>query len=140
MRRLPPLRTAVALLFHVLLLHVSVLGGGMACAAARADVAPAAHDGGAHHGADHGASHGADHAAHVAAAMPADVPVDGGPAPHHGGAPTHCVTAAGCAAVAVAGPELTLAALASVDSSAERGRVSLPASTRPAPEPPPPRA
>ena len=139
------LRTFAALLFHVLLLQVSVLGGGMACASAwsgaavatRAAVAApvdAAHDAHAEHGA---------HAAHAVPATPAadDAPVDasGGSAPHHGDV-THCATAAGCAAVAVVGPAVTPAALAAVHARAESVPGALPPSTRAAPEPPPPRA
>lgn len=122
-------RTAIALLFHVLLLHVSVLGGGMACASAWTGAeraAPAAADASsaaAHHGGHHDAADETD-----------------APAPHHDGASTHCVTAAGCAAVAVAAPTVTPASLASVRAEASRTHVRVPASTRAAPEPPPPRA
>jgi len=116
-------RTAIALLFHVLLLQVSVLGGGMACA--MDGTAPAA---AAHHGAQAVAPHEAAH--HEATQHEATHPAD---------APSHCVTAAGCAAVAVAAPEVTPAALATVSASAVRAPVRAPASTRAAPEPPPPR-
>ena len=130
-------RTAIALLFHVLLLHVSVLGGGMACApawtslvrATPAAAAPsAAHHGGQHEAAQH-------EAAQHEAAQDADAP-----APHHDGALAHCVTASGCAAVAVDAPEVTPASLAAVSAKVARVRVRVPASTRAAPEPPPPRA
>ena len=125
-------RPLVALLFHALLLHVSVLGGGMACApawtslvrATPAAAAPsAAHHGGQHEAAQHEAAQDAD-----------------APAPHHDGALAHCVTASGCAAVAVDAPEVTPASLAAVSAKVARVRVRVPASTRAAPEPPPPRA
>ncbi len=144
------IRTFAALLFHALLLQVSVLGGGMACASAWSDVArtsatvaaapidrahdmhaaPATHDG--HDG--HDAQGVARHAQGVA---PNDA--SGAPSPHHGDV-THCATTTGCAAVAVLGPTVTPAALAAVHARAEAAPVTLPLSTRAAPEPPPPRA
>ncbi|MGZ8470486.1 MAG: hypothetical protein ACXW61_12750, partial [Gemmatirosa sp.] len=94
-------RTLVALLFHVLLLHVSVLGGGMACASARAEVTDlaAAVEAVVEPVAAEHAAHDA-HAAHAPA--PGDAPADesGRSSPHHGD-PSHCATASGCAAVAV---------------------------------------
>jgi hypothetical protein len=54
--------------------------------------------------------------------------------------PTHCATVAGCAAVAVGAPELTLTTVTAIHDSVQVGRVLLPPSTHLAPEPPPPRA
>ncbi len=139
------LRTAVALLFHVLLLHASVLGGGMACAPvwtgmvaaeSQVDAAHAAHA--AH--ASHGAPTHAEHVGHLSHADAEPAGADGERAPLSDRAPTHCATAAGCAVAVLATPSSTDDALRVVRSVAEVGRVSLPASIRPAPETPPPRA
>ncbi len=138
------LRTFAALLFHVLLLQVSVLGGGMACAPTWADGvgaaaagAPAA--GGAHDAHDAHAGPGASADAARDAAPDAADDASGGASPHHGDV-RHCATATGCAAVAVLGPVVTPAALAAVHARAHAAPVALPPSTRAAPEPPPPRA
>jgi hypothetical protein len=136
------IRTAVALLFHVLLLHASVLGGGMACApvwtgmvaaAPEADAALGAH-------ASHGAPAHAEHVAHPRQADAEPAGADDTRTPLSDGAPTHCATASGCAVAALAAPSSTDDALRVVRSVAEVGRVSLPPSIRPAPETPPPRA
>jgi hypothetical protein len=135
-------RTAIALLFHVLLLQVSVLGGGMACATGWTDLARAVGGRGAprvgdaaraepataHQGAHEAAHHEAapDEAAHQEATQ-------------HGDASSHCVTASGCAAIAGAAHVVTPAVLATVHASTDRLHVRVPAFTRPAPEPPPPR-
>lgn len=137
-------RPAIALLLHLLLLQVSVPGGGMACALAWPSAASAAagtagqdadRPASAHHGG-HAAARSAR--AHAGAHASADVPADA-PSPHHG-APSHCPTAAGCAAVAVTEPPLLVATVSAYHGVVEVGRVTLPRSTHPAPEPPPPRA
>jgi hypothetical protein len=149
------LRAAFALLFQVLLLQVSMLGGGMACApewlGMVSESRPAAHAVADHGGTTgHGGHSGhagaalATHAAHgvareVAANQPAASPLQA-PAPEHGGAPSHCAATTGCAAVAVDAAEVIVASVAVVHESVQVGRVSLPLSTRQAPEPPPPRA
>ena len=145
------LRTAVALLFHVLLLHASVLGGGMACAPVWSGVIAATPEAAATHAATH-ASHGApthaEHAGHAGQAHHVDADqaaadqagADGRHTSSSDRAPTHCATAAGCAVAALATPSATDDALHLVRSAAEVGRVSLPPSIRPAPETPPPRA
>jgi hypothetical protein len=136
------LRTAVALLLHVLLLHASVLGGGMACAplwtglgSAAVEVGNAAHDGmhdGMHGAPAHAGRPTTDRASGDAPSPPSEQGA--------GHAPTHCVTAAGCVVAAVASSAAADDALRSVRSVAEVGRVSLPPSVRAAPETPPPRA
>ena len=133
------LRTAVALLFHVLLLHASVLGGGMACAPVWNGMVAAAPQASAAH-ASHGAPEHAEHLGHVGASADDEVGADGRHAPPADRAPTHCAAAAGCAVAALATPSSTDDALRVVRSLAEVGRVSLPPSIRPAPETPPPRA
>ena len=139
---MPRLRAVAALLLHVLLLHASVLGGGMACAplwtglhGGAAEVASAAHAGahGDHAGVAHAASAHANHA-------PADQVEGDAPTPLSERAPTHCVTAAGCVVAALASSAPVDDSLQTVRSVAEVGRVSLPPSIRPAPETPPPRA
>ena len=136
------LRAAFALLFQLLVLQVSVLGGGMACApewlgtvaearpmgegAPGEHAAPSAHSAHAAHGESDGER----------SAAPAQGPVQ----EPHGGAPSHCAATASCAAVAVDAPEVTAASVAVVHASVQVGRVSLPPSTHQAPEPPPPRA
>jgi len=125
------LRTAVALLFQILLLQVNVLGGGMACAPAWLQSVAAARTASAD---EHGAPD--MHAMHAMPAMP-----DGGehtPVQHHGSAPTHCATT-GCAAIAVTAPEVLVAPVAIVAPTVTAIRVSAPHWTHPAPEPPPPR-
>ena len=139
---MPRLRALVALLLHVLLLHASVLGGGMACAplwtgmgsgasAAASVVHAGAHDAPAHRG------HGAPaHAGHSTTDQ-----VDGdAPSSRSEHGPTHCVTAAGCVVAALASSAPVDDSLRIVRRVAEVGRVSLPPSLRPAPETPPPRA
>ena len=145
------LRTAVALLFHVLLLHASVLGGGMACAPVWSGMIAATPEAAATHATTHAAhaSHGAPtHAGHTGQAHQVDADqvdadqagADGRHPSSSDRAPTHCATAAGCAVAALATPSATDDALRLVRSAAEVGRVSLPPSIRPAPETPPPRA
>ena len=137
------LRAAFALLFQLLLLQVSVLGGGMACApewlGTVVETRPAAEGHGSH--AEHAAH--AVHAAHDAHGETGNA-LSTAPAhdqaPEHGGAPSHCAATASCAAVAVDAPEVTAASVADVHASVQVGRVSLPPSTHQAPEPPPPRA
>ena len=136
------LRAAFALLFQLLLLQVSVLGGGMACApewlGTVADARPAGHAAPAAPAAP--AEHAA-HAAHGERDVERTVAPEQGPAQQqHGGAPSHCAATASCAAVAVVAPEVTAASVAVVHASVQVGRVALPPSTRQAPEPPPPRA
>jgi hypothetical protein len=133
------LRAAFALLFQLLLLQVSVLGGGMACApewlgtVAGTRAVAAAEPHGSH------AAHAA-HATHgETGGVPSVAPTQD-PAPEHGGAPSHCAATASCAAVAVDAPEVTAASVADVHASVQIGRVSLPPSTHQAPEPPPPRS
>jgi hypothetical protein len=146
------LRAAFALLFQVLLLQVSLLGGGMACApewlgmvsrtpSAAAQAGPE-HGRGVGHGGhrSHGAhSGGASHATHGSEAHMAAAPADAPPA-DHGSTPAHCAAATGCAAVAVDAPEVVTVPGAAVHATVQVGRVSLPPSIRLAPEPPPPRA
>jgi hypothetical protein len=134
------LRTVLALLLHVLLLHASVLGGGMACAPASSGLAGATTE---RH------EHGGQHERHAQRSAHEGVPAGhasagqghgDAPAPPSERAPTHCVTAAGCAVAALAVPATVDDTLQRVRSVAAVGRVSLPPSGRPAPETPPPRA
>src|SRR6476661_4927408 len=96
------LRAAAALLFQILLLQVNVLGGGMACATGwlQSAMPTAAH-----------AMHGA-HGAHGTIELAAPVGGEHGPASPHDTLPSHCATAVGCAAIAVAAPEMLVAPLA----------------------------
>jgi hypothetical protein len=120
------LRAAVALLFQVLLLQVNVLGGGMACAPGWLQSVAAPTSAHAMHGAQamHGAPDGGEH----------------GPTSQHDTVPSHCATAVGCAAIAVAAPEMLVAPLAIGEPSVTTIRVAAPRWMHPAPEPPPPRA
>lgn len=142
------LRAAFALLFQLLLLQVSVLGGGMACApewlGTVVDARPAGEGAHGAHGARGELAAQAAHPAHAAHGA-SDVertaaPEQGSGPERHGGAPSHCAATASCAAVAVDAPEVTAASVAVVHASVQVGHVSLPLSTLQAPEPPPPRA
>ncbi|MFL5577838.1 MAG: hypothetical protein ACJ79S_17935 [Gemmatimonadaceae bacterium] len=149
-------RRGVALLLQVLLLHVSVLGGGAACVerllspssvptGTAALVAPAAEHAArsaAHHGQHHGPAGtpegggpsmpaGGDHAPDQA---PSHAPGDG---PH---GMTHCGTMPACGAIALASTTTELPAVWSSAGRAQVAQFDAPRSTTAAPEPPPPRA
>lgn len=164
--RLP--RRALALVLNLLLLQLSLVGGGAACAS----WSVAAGSGGrAQHGAAqdahreraagerHGTSHGAWHhgaTAHGAPAGAAAAMREGGVrggTEHRAtvadadeqpsrGAPhdmQHCATAVGCVTIALPSADAALARLPMTDSPVASSRADTPRSLVVAPEPPPPR-
>lgn len=154
------LRRLLAVVCQLLVLQLTGLGGGMACAvgwstggapgatAQRAMPAAmqAAMQAAMHHG--HGAVDGADadHRDHAAAATAAD-DADGRSDAHDGGAAdaqqgaAHCALSAGCLpSLALGGPALRLAPASLVgEVRVQVGAALLPPSSEQGPEPPPPR-
>jgi hypothetical protein len=126
-------RRAVAVLLQLLLLQVSLLVAGTACARGAELAAVAAHA--SHAASHHAASH---HAASHHAASHHDAPRPSAPAQHDHGA-THCMMAAGCALVAEETPTFETASLVVVHAALADAPARLHPSARQAPEPPPPR-
>jgi hypothetical protein len=126
--------SAAAALLGALLLQVTFLGSGMACAlekaASRSAVVLSATDAAEHTG----------HAVHGGARQEAPSPThDDAPAREH--APAHCPATMTCSAVGL----LAAADLSPVDGLSHMSEITasddaVPASARGAPEPPPPRA
>jgi hypothetical protein len=138
-------RAPFALLFQILLLQVSVLGGGMACApewmsAVAASQVAASHGHDAGHGTHGAVAHAASARSSAEVSASAPEGAERGTTPHHGGPLSHCASASGCAAIGVPAPVATAASVAPVDPSETVLRVTAPRWTHPAPEPPPPRA
>jgi len=141
------LRRSVALLLNLLLLQVSILGGGAACSARTVHAAergqPAAPEAAPVHGAHHGAP-----AASPSAQSHATRPHTVGAHAHGdverpaGGAPQmpHCGLAAACLAPALASRTEPLPAVTPVVVRARVAQERAPRSAITAPEPPPPRA
>ena len=137
-----PIRRAVALLLNLLLLQLSALGGGAACAVSVAHAAQgaeldAAPVHGEHHGghdAEHGAPAGAPAAGAHAHGGDVDAPVSGSPTL------PHCALAAACMAPALASGTEPLPSLVPLAARVRAAQDGAPRSATTAPEPPPPRA
>ena len=133
MRRLRSLAAALA---GLLLIQVSLLGAGLACAASASVNQTLTGDERAAH---HEGSHGGHGRMAAESTLPA-APERQTPASHHDG-PLHCPGTTSCASATIGSAEVRFAGLEVSDAAEPSAHaVKVPMSVAGAPEPPPPRA
>jgi hypothetical protein len=126
-------RRLLAFALELLLLQVSILGGGVACASRSGGLIAARSSATAEH-ATHTVAH------HGSAQSPSPTPdAPGTPASQHELAARHCLLGGSCAVIGVTSPALLVATVTTVSRVVDVADAHLRRSARPAPEPPPPR-